>query len=91
MAREFDVTFRKSNHIRWTGKSDRGKLRVERPKGAAEMPTARKATKQGRAKKTSTQTSKTKASGTRVGTIEDWREGGRKRSTARRKQLRDGS
>ena len=55
------------------------------------MPTARKATKQGRAKKTSTQTSKTKASGTRVGTIEDWREGGRKRSTARRKQLRDGS
>jgi len=51
------------------------------------MPTPRKITKPNQAKKTS----KTKAPGTRVGTIEDWREGGRKRSTARRKQLRDGS
>jgi len=51
------------------------------------MPIPRKIKKQSSAKKTS----KAKAPGTRVGTIEDWREGGRKRSTARRKQLRDGS
>ena len=51
------------------------------------MPIPRKITKQSSAR----ETSKTKAPGTRVGTIEDWREGGRKRSTARRKQLRDGS
>ena len=60
------------------------------------MPTRKKATKHGRVKKTTSpkpgaRSSGRKPTGTRVGTVEDWREGGKKQSTARRNQLRDGS
>lgn len=60
------------------------------------MPARKNVTNQGRVKKASSskktvRSSDRKPAGTRVGTLEDWRGGGQKRSTARRSQLRDGS